>query len=60
MIQQVLIANRGEIAPKIIRACRDLGVRLGVRTVAIYFDADKGGDGGRLSYACAELEDVGG
>ncbi|MFN0197385.1 MAG: acetyl-CoA carboxylase biotin carboxylase subunit [Planctomycetaceae bacterium] len=38
MFQRILVANRGEIALRIIRACREMGIE----TVAIFSEADRG------------------
>ena len=45
MFEKLLVANRGEIAVRVMEACEELGID----TVAIYSDADR--DGGHVEYA---------
>ncbi|MEK6550658.1 MAG: biotin carboxylase N-terminal domain-containing protein, partial [Pseudomonadota bacterium] len=37
MIKKILVANRGEIAVRIVRACGEMGIK----SAAIYTDADR-------------------
>ena len=52
MFKKVLVANRGQVAVRIIATCRDMGIS----TVALYDRSDRGSLHVRLSDQCVELD----
>ena len=55
MYQKILIANRGEIAVRIIRACREMGIA----TVAVCSTADKESLHAQLADECISVDQGG-
>lgn len=56
MFKKILIANRGEIATRIIRTCREMGIH----TIAVYEKPDQGSRHVRIADECVLLEAPGG